>query len=100
VRKIERVAAWSLLPLLLAQFLSGYAILHSRLLSGILSKPNAFRLHRTIQPLTVLAFVLHGFPWIRRALARRGIRHRLIDGVLFAIGSGLIAFAFYLYSLG
>lgn len=94
------MAAWSLFPLLLAQFLSGYAILHSRLLSGILSKPNAFKLHRIVQPLTVAAFVPHGFPWIGRALARRGTQHRLINFFLFAIGAGLIAFAVYLYSRG
>ena len=94
------MAAWTLFPLLLVQFLSGYAILHGRLLSGILSKPNAFKLHHIVQPLTVIAFVLHGFPRIRRALARRGIRHRLVDALLFILGAGLIAFALYLHSRG
>ncbi len=86
--------------LLLAQFLSGHAILHGRLFGGILSKPNAFKLHHIVQPLTVIAFVLHGAPAIRRALARRDVRHRLIDVALFMFGTGLIAFAVYLYSRG
>ena len=99
-RHAERFAAWSLFPLLLVQFLSGYAILHGRLLGGILNKPNAFKLHRIVQPLTVIAFVLHGFPWVRRALARRGMRHRALDILLVAIGGGLVGFAWYLYSRG
>lgn len=99
-RRGERLAAWSLFPLLLVQFVSGYAILHGRLFGAFLSKPNAFKLHRIVQPLTVMAFVSHGFPWIRRALARHGIRHRVLDILLAAIGGGLVGFAWYLYSRG
>jgi len=99
-RWIGRAAGWSLFPLLLLQFLSGYAILHGRVLGGVLSKPSAFKLHRAVQPITLIAFVLHGFPWIRRALARRGVRHRLFDALLVSAGAALIAFSLYLHSRG
>jgi hypothetical protein len=99
-RRIEQAAAWSLLPLLLVQFLSGYAILHGRLFGGVLTKPTAFKLHRLVQPLLVIAFAVHALSRTRRALARRGIRHWAIDLLLGAVGAGLIAFAFYLYSRG
>ena len=99
-RRVPRIAGWCLFPLLLLQFLSGYAILHGRVLGAVLGKPSAFRLHRIIQPLTMVAFTVHALPWVRRALAGRGIRHRGIDVMLIVVGGGLIGFALYLYSRG
>ncbi len=95
-QRIQRLAAWILIPLLLLQFLSGYAMLHWRLFGGILGRLTAFRIHSIIQPLTLAAFVTHGFPWIRRALARRRIAGRWLDGVLTVLGAGLIVFGSYL----
>jgi hypothetical protein len=97
---IERTAAWLLLPLLLLQFLSGYAMLHWRLFSGILSRPTAFRIHSIIQPITVAAFVIHGSQRVRRALARRGIKGRWLDTGLAFLGAGLVSFSVYLYLQG
>ena len=99
-RRIERGSAWLLVPLMLLQFLSGYAILHWRLFEGILSKPTAFRLHSIIQPLTVGAFVIHGFTRVRRGLAKRRIIGRWVDGALVVVGAGLISFASYLTARG
>jgi hypothetical protein len=98
-RKVERLAAWLLLPLMALQFLSGYAILHWRLFGGILSKPTAFKIHSVIQPATVAAIAIHGGAAIRRALRRRGLRSRSIDLVLALIGVVLVAFAVYLQRL-
>jgi hypothetical protein len=95
-RRVQRGAAWLLIPLMLLQFLSGYAMLHWPLFGGILSRLTAFKLHSIIQPLTLAAFVIHGFPWIRRALAKRRIVGRWLDGALAGAGAGLIAFGSYL----
>ena len=95
-RRLERLAAWLLLPLLLLQFLSGYAILHWRLFSGVLSKPTAFMLHLAIQPVTVAAFVIHGFSRIRRGLARHRVVSRWLDAGLTLLGIALISFSVYL----
>jgi len=95
-RRFQRTAAWLLIPLLLLQFLTGYAMIHWRLFSGILGRATAFRIHSIIQPITLAAFVIHGFPWIRRALAKRRIAGRWLDGALAAVGAGLVAFGSYL----
>jgi len=99
-RRVERLAAWFLVPLLVLQFLSGYAILHGRLFSGILSKPTAFRVHGLVQPLTVAAVAIHGGAAIRRALLRRGIRGRAVELALSLIGAGMVAFAIHLHLIG
>jgi hypothetical protein len=99
-RRIERGSAWLLIPLMLLQFLSGYAMLHWRLFGGILNRPTAFRLHSILQPLTVAAFVIHGFPWVRRAFAKRRIVGRWFDRALAVVGAGLVAFASYLTAQG
>jgi hypothetical protein len=99
-RRMERLAAWLLIPLLLLQFLSGYAMIDWKLFGGILGRLSAFRIHSIIQPITMAAFVIHGFPWVRRKLACRGIRSPLIDITLAIIGPGLIAFAVYLHLEG
>ena len=98
--RLERLAAWLLLPLLLLEFLSGYAILHWRLFSGVLSKPTAFKLHTMIQPVTVAAFAIHGFSRVRRGLARRGVASRWLDAGLTLLGVGLISFSIYLHLQG
>ena len=95
-RRLQHWAAWLLIPLILLQFLSGYAMLHWRLFGGVLTRLTAFKLHSIIQPLTLAAFVAHGFPWIRRALAKRRIVGRWLDGALAVVGAGLIAFGSYL----
>lgn len=95
-RRIQRTAAWLLLPLILLQFLTGYAMIHWRLFAGILGRTTAFRIHSIIQPVTLAAFVVHGFPWIRRSLAKRRIAGRWLDGALVAVGAGLVAFGSYL----
>jgi len=59
-KRLSRFSGWALLPLMLLQFLSGYAILHPRIFGGFLAKPTAFKLHGTIQPITaVLASVVY-----------------------------------------
>ena len=98
--RVDRLAAWFLLPLLALQFLSGYAMLHWQLFAGIVARPTAFRIHGLIQPITVAAFVIHGGGAVRRALMKRRIRSRLVDVGLVSIGAGMIAFAVYLYFTG
>ena len=95
-RRIQRTSAWLLLPLMLLQFLTGYAMIHWRLFGGLLSRPTAFRLHSIIQPIAIAAFVTHGFPWVRRALAKRKVAGYWTDGALVSVGGGLVAFAVYL----
>jgi len=99
-RAVERLAAWSLLPLLLLQFVSGYAILHWRLFSGVIGRTTAFRLHGVLQPITVAAVAIHGLTRLRRGLGRLGIRGRVLDGVLVLIGLGLMAASIHLHLLG
>ena len=99
-RRVEKLAAWMLLPLMLLQFLSGYAILHWRILGGILTKPTAHRVHNAIQPITVAAFAIHGVGAVRRALRRRKVTGLPIDLLLFISGAGLVAFAVYLQQRG
>jgi len=99
-RGVGRAAAWLLLPLMMLQFLSGYALMHPRILGGVMGKATAFQVHAALQPLTVAAFVLHGFPWLRRSLARRRIVRRWLDLALAIVGAGLIAFSTYLWTLG
>jgi len=99
-RRAERLAAWLLIPLLLLQFLSGYAMIEWKLFGGILGRLSAFRIHSVIQPITMAAFVIHGFPWVRRKLACRRIKSPVIDIALAIIGPGLIAFAVHLYFKG
>jgi hypothetical protein len=99
-RRVERLAAWLLLPLMMLQLLSGYAIAHWRLFSGIMSKPTAFRIHHAIQPVTVAAVAIHGGAAIRRALRRRGLRGRAIDLALVLVAAGLVAFSIHLQLLG
>jgi hypothetical protein len=99
-RSIGRAAAWLLLPLLLLQFLSGYAILHPHTFRAVLDTMTAIRIHRAIQPLTLAAFVVHGFPWIRRRLAKRSVSGRWLDVLLTLLGAGLIAFGTYLWASG
>ncbi len=81
---------------MLLQFLSGYAMIHWRLFDGFLNRVTAFRIHSIIQPMTLAAFVIHGFPWIRRALAKRRITGRWLDATLTATAAGLVAFGSYL----
>jgi len=66
---------------MLLQFLSGYAMIHWRLFDGFLNR--------------VSAFVIHGVPWIRRALAKQRIAELWLDGSL-AAGAGLAALGSYL----
>jgi hypothetical protein len=72
-RGVGRAAAWLLLPLMTLQFLSGYALMHPRILGGVMGKATAFRVHAALQPLTVAAFVLHGFPRTRLGLPKRRV---------------------------
>lgn len=90
------MSGWFLAPLMLVQFLSGYAILHPRIFGGFIGKATAFRLHGVIQPATAAAVVLHGLPMLRRALRRRGLGGIVVDIFLFLVGAGLVAFAVYL----
>lgn len=96
LRKASRLSAWLLGPLMLLQFLSGYAILHPRIFGGFIGKATAFKLHGVIQPATAAAVVLHGLPMLRRALRRRGPGGLVVDIFLFLAGAGLVAFAAYL----
>jgi len=81
---------------MLVQFLSGYAVLHPRIFSGLIGKATAFKLHGAIQPATAAAVVLHGLPVLRRALRRRGVGGLVVDGLLILMGAGLVAFVVYL----
>jgi thiosulfate reductase cytochrome b subunit len=99
-RLVERSAALLLLPLMVLQFLSGYAMLHWRIFGGILGRSTAFWIHSTIQPLTVAAIVVHGGAAIRRALRRRGIRSRWVNAASALVGAGAVVFSIYLRVLG
>ena len=97
---VSRGSGWLLLPLMLLQFLSGYAILHPRIFGGFIGKATAFKLHGAIQPATAAAVLLHGLPLLRRALRRRGVSGAPIDGLLILLGAGLLAFSAYLTARG
>ena len=95
-RKASRLSGWLLAPLMFLQFLSGYAILHPRIFSGLIGKATAFKLHGVIQPASAAAVVLHGLPMLRRALRRRDLGGPAVDIFLSLVGAGLVAFAVYL----
>lgn len=95
-RKASRLSGWLLAPLMLLQFLTGYAILHPRIFGGFIGKATAFKLHGAIQPATAAAVVLHGLPFLRGVLRRRGLGGLVVDIFLFLVGAGLFAFAVYL----
>ena len=96
-----RVAAWALVPLMLMQFLSGYAILHPRVFGAVVGKATAFRLHTALQPFTVAAFALHGLPWVARRVTRPGSTSRWAVGILLTfVGFALVALSAYLRLLG
>jgi len=95
-RKASRLSGWLLAPLMLLQFLSGYAVLHPRIFGGFIGRATAFKLHGVIQPATAAAVVLHGLPMLRRALRRWGLGGPAVDIFLFPVGAGLVAFAVYL----
>ena len=96
LRKASRLCGWLLAPLMLLQFLSGYAILHPRIFGGLIGKATAFKLHGVIQPATAAAVMLHGLPMLRRVLRRWGLGGIVVDIFLVLVGAGLFAFAAYL----
>ena len=96
---IERIAARLLIPLMFLQFLSGFAVLHPRILGGVLLKSTAAQMHSAIQPPTALVFAVHGISALRRVLLRYGIGGRGLDAVLAGVGIGLVAFTFYLWTI-
>ncbi|MBN1858614.1 hypothetical protein JW848_05345 [Candidatus Bipolaricaulota bacterium] len=98
--RIARWAGWLLLPLVLLQFLTGYAILHPRIFAGLIGKVSAFRGHAEIQVATMVLFVVHCIPYCASALRRIHVWRRLSIIVPAALGLGLIGFVAYLYWLG
>jgi hypothetical protein len=100
VGRIGRWSGWVLLPLLLADLLTGYAIVFPRLFGGILGKALGFRLHILLQPALVALSVLHVYPYARAALRRSGLPALIAGPVLLVLGLGLAAFSIYLALLG
>ncbi len=98
--RTARWAGWLLIPMVLLQFLSGYAILHPRIFAGLIGKMSAFRSHTEIQIATMVLFVIHCVPYCASALRRIRIRRRLSIILPTVLGLGLIGFVVYLYRLG
>ena len=89
--RINRLFVWLLLPVLAANFLSGYAAMHPRVFGELLSKPRALRLHLPVQPVTASLVLFHAVYHVRVVLMRRGLRSRLLDaalGLLWLAGTG------------
>ena len=89
--RINRLFAWLLVPVLAANFLSGYAAMHPRLFGALVSKPRALRLHLAVQPVTASLVLFHAVYHVRVVLMRRGLRSWLLDaalGLLWLAGTG------------
>ena len=87
------LAAWSLLPLLVLEFFSGYAIVEWRALETLIPRATAFRLHMVLQPIAAAAVAIHGLTSVRRALRRHGRGGRVTDVLLFVLGGSFIVVA-------
>lgn len=98
--RIARWAGWFLIPMVLLQFLTGYAILHPRIFAGLIGKVSAFRGHAAIQVATIILFVIHCIPYSASALRRIRVRRGLSIAVPAVLGFGLIGFVVYLHRLG
>ncbi len=98
--RIARWAGWLLVPMILAQLLTGYAILHPRIFAGLIGKMSAFKGHAAIQVATVVLFVIHCIPYCASALRRIRLRRNLSILLPTILGAGLIAFVVYLRRLG
>jgi len=98
--RIARWAGWLLIPMVLLQFLTGYAILHPRIFAGLIGKISAFRGHGAIQVATIVLFVIHCIPYCASALRRIRIHRWLSFIIPTAFGLGLIGFVVYLHRLG
>jgi len=98
--RINRFFAWMLVPVLAANFLSGYAAVHPKLFGALVSKPRAFRLHMAIQPLTASLVLFHAVYHVRVVLMRRGLRGPLPDAALGLLWLTGTAAAIWLARLG
>lgn len=94
--RVARLTGWLLVPVTLIDLLSGYTLVHPRLLGGLLGGALGFRLHIVSQPTFVALFVLHVAPYARRALAARRLPVLITNAILLVVGGGLTAFAAYL----
>ena len=98
--RINRFFAWLLVPVLAANFLSGYAALHPRLFGALISKPRALRLHMAVQPVTASLVLFHAAYHVRVVLMQRGLRGTLLDGALGLLWLAGTAAAVWLARLG
>ena len=98
--RINRLFAWLLVPVLAANFLSGYAALHPRLFGALISKPGALRLHMAVQPVTASLVLFHAAYHVRIVLMRRGLRGPLPDAALGLLWLAGTAAAVWLARLG
>lgn len=94
--RIGRWSGWLLLPLLLVNLLTGYAIVFPRLFGGMMGKALGFKLHIVLQPALITLAVLHVYPYARTALRRARLPSLIAEPVLLILGLGLAAFSIYL----
>jgi len=98
--RVNRFLAWMLVPVILANFITGYASVHPRLFGWLIEKPQAFRAHMAIQAPTAALVLFHVVFYVRVALSRRGIRGALPDAVLGGLWLAGTAGAIWLAWLG
>ena len=96
--QIDRYVAWVSALLLFLFFISGFGMtkpeLVSRFTGGLVSWRVAYDMHHALQIPLMLAFTIHTFSGLRRALLRRTKRRRRTTWI--AAGLGLVVLAYLL----
>jgi thiosulfate reductase cytochrome b subunit len=98
--RVNRFLAWVLVPVILVNFITGYASVHPRLFGWLIEKPQAFRAHMAIQAPTAALVLFHVIFHVRLALSRRGFRGALVDAILGCTWLSGIAGVVWLARLG
>jgi len=71
--KIDRIAAWILLVLMIFFLISGYSMTSEYGMNSVIDRVTATQIHISLSELVVLFFAIHAGIQIYFALIRRGI---------------------------
>lgn len=98
-RLVQALLAYALALAVVAEFVSGYAILHPAVFGSVIAKPLAFRLHLFVQPLMAFFFLAHFLlavrGRVRASSPERGKRAAALDALLALAGLALFSVSVY-----
>jgi|GEM_PF-950705 cytochrome b subunit of formate dehydrogenase len=94
--QLDRYVAWASALLLFLFFISGFGMtkpdLVSSLTGGLVTWRVAYDMHNTLQIPLMLAFTIHTFSGLRRALLRRTKRRRATAWIAAGIGLAVLGY--------